>query len=70
MNFLSAKHFSKLLYLWARRAPSLRLTYKVYIFLGGSSRLSVLLSSKTASSSLTGLAEDMNVNLLFVTLES
>lgn len=44
MNFLSIKMF-----LSARRALSLRLTYKVYIyiFLGGSSRIPALFHSKT-----------------------
>lgn len=65
-NFLSVK----MLFLWARRALSLRLTCKVCIFLGGPSRIPALFSSKTASSPLTGLAKGINLDLLFVTMES
>lgn len=60
--------FSSLVFLWAARAPSLRFTYQVYVFLGGSSRVPVLLSSKTVSPPLRALAKDMTLNLLFVTV--
>lgn len=43
MTFLRAKNnFSSLSFLWARRAPSLRFTCKIYIFLGGSSRIPII----------------------------
>lgn len=62
------KKFSSFVFLWVARAPSLRFTYQVYIFLGGSSRVPVLLSSKTVSPPLRALAKDMTLNLLFVTV--